>query len=274
MADRPRIPQSTTVARTERLGASFVRVVLHGGDLQRWTAPEHTDAYVKVVCLSAGVDYPRPLDLGAVRDVVAPEHLPKLRTYTVRAYDADRDELVLDVLVHGDEGLGGPWAAQARPGDEVLLMGPGGAYSPDPAADWHLLVGDESALPAIAVALERLPASAVVHALVEVRDQGDRAALSDPRVTWVEPDGTPGAALVRAVQSLDFPDGVVHAFVHGEAGWVRTVRRHLRLERAVPTDRLSVSGYWRAGVDDEGWRAQKRDWIKETDAQDAEAVAT
>src|SRR5436189_197856 len=71
-------------------------------------------------------------------------------------------------VVHGDEGLAGPWAARVQPGEIVHFMGPGGAYAPDISADWHLLVGDESALPAIARSLESLPDGATAHAFVEV----------------------------------------------------------------------------------------------------------
>ena len=80
------------------------------------------------------------------------------RTYTVRSWAPAARELTLDFVVHGDEGLAGPWAQQAQPGQQVRFLGPGGAYSPSQDADWHLLAGDESALPAIAAALEAMPA--------------------------------------------------------------------------------------------------------------------
>ncbi|MFE6851918.1 siderophore-interacting protein, partial [Streptomyces sp. NPDC057674] len=130
--------------------------------------------------------------------------------------------------------------------------------------DWHLLAGDESALPAIAVALERLPAGARVHAFVEISDAAEEqkfATEHDIHVTWLHRGDRPaGEALVEAVQNLDFPAGDVHAFVHGEAGFVKDLRRHLRLDREIPRERLSISGYWRQGKTDEAWRAIKRDW--------------
>ncbi|MEP7089487.1 MAG: siderophore-interacting protein, partial [Nocardioidaceae bacterium] len=139
-----------------------------------------------------------------------------------------------------------------------------GGYSPDPDADCHLLVGDASALPAIAVALERLAATAVGRAVVEVDDAEDEIELTAPagvEVTWVhQRDERPGARLVDAVRSLPWPDGDLRAFVHGEAGAVKDLRTYLRTERAMGLDRLSISGYWRLGVDDEGWRAGKRAW--------------
>ncbi len=147
---------ATTVRRAEWLSPTFVRIVLGGGDLERFAGAAFADAYVKVMFLHPDGDYARPIDPEVIRATMPREHWPRLRTYTVRAWDPDRLELTLDFVVHGDEGLAGPWARRAQPGDEVLFMGPGGAYSPDPAADWHLFVGDESALPAIAVAAERL----------------------------------------------------------------------------------------------------------------------
>src|SRR5690606_21164117 len=107
-----------------------------------------------------GVAYPQPFNIQQVRATMPRELWPRLRTYTVRAWDPDALELTLDFVHHGDEGLAGPWAANARPGDELFMLGPGGGYAPDPGADWHLLAGDESALPAIAASLEALPEGA------------------------------------------------------------------------------------------------------------------
>src|SRR3984885_6357820 len=75
---------------------------------------------------------------------------------------------------------GGAGGAGAQPGQVIYLMGPGGAYTPDPAADWHLLAGDESALPAIATALEALPANAIGRAFIEVAGPEDEIPLAAP----------------------------------------------------------------------------------------------
>jgi NADPH-dependent ferric siderophore reductase len=250
---------AATVRRSQWLSPSLVRVVVGGGDLVRFVPGTFTDSYVKVLFLHPQGHYERPLDLEAVRAYAPREHWPRLRTYTVRAWDAAAAELTLDFVVHGDEGIAGPWARDAAPGDEVLLLGPGGAYEPDSAADWHLLVGDESALPAIAVAAERLPEGAAAHLFIEVDGPEHEVALRLPagaELTWVHRGAEPvGARLVEAVGALEFPKGEVHAFVHGEAAFVKRLRALLLTERAVPRERLSISGYWRKGVDDEGWRA-------------------
>ena len=162
-----------------------------------------------------GVVYPEPFDMDAVRAARPREEWPALRTYTVRAFDPVAGELTIDFVHHGDAGLAGPWAAAARPGDPLLLLGPGGAYAPDPTADWHLLVGDESALPAIGAALERVPAGAPVHALVEVDGPADEQNLTTPGrldLRWSHRDpATRPEQLVEALAALPFPAGRVHA---------------------------------------------------------------
>jgi NADPH-dependent ferric siderophore reductase len=265
---RRRIAYAVTVQRTERLSACLTRVVVGGSALRGFTPSPFADSYVKVVFLPPGALLPRNLDdrvdLDAAKEAFPAEHPPRTRSYTVRAFDAEALELTLDFVVHGDAGLAGPWAATARPGDELLFLGPGGGYSPDPTADRHLLVGDASALPAIAVSLEQLPPAASGQVVVEVHDRSDEIVLPAPagvQVTWVHTrEERPGARLVSAVRSLPWPGGDVHAFVHGEAGAVKELRHFLRSEKGVGLDRLSISGYWRLGDDDERWRAGKRAW--------------
>ncbi len=267
---RRRTAHAVEVRRRERLSDSLVRLVVGGPALAAFETPPCTDTYVKVVFVHP--DVPRPLprdeagrvDLDLVRDALPGEHAPRMRSYTVRNFDADALELTLDFVVHGDTGIAGPWAVAARPGDELLFVGPGGGYAPDPAAGRHLLAGDLAALPAVAVALEALPADATGHAVLEVHGPEDEVALTAPvgvEVRWVHQGDEPaGVRLVEAVRALPWPDDDVHAFVHGEAGAVKALRRYLRVDRGLGMDRLSISGYWRLGLDDEGWRASKRDW--------------
>ena len=267
---RPRTPRLATVLRTSRPTPHLVRVVL-GGDGLAGFAPTFADAYVKLVLPPAGAPYAAPFDMDAVRGEHPRELWPCLRTYTVRAWDPVAGELVLDVVVHGDEGLAGPWAAAARPGDLVQLLGPGGAYEPAGDVDWHLLAGDETALPAIAASLERLPAGPTARVFVEVADAAEEQPLPLPlgvQLSWVHRAGLPGQALVTAVREAELPAGSVHAFVHGEAGFVRELRRFLRAERSVPREQLSASGYWRLGRTDEGWRAEKAEWNAAVEADE------
>ncbi|MFJ3711942.1 siderophore-interacting protein [Streptomyces sp. NPDC090053] len=275
MAEQParKTPQAreAQVVRVERITPHMVRLVLGGEGLETFDATEFTDHYIKVLFAPEGVSYPEPFDMARIREEFPREQWPVTRTYTVRAWDPALRELTVDFVVHGDAGLAGPWAARARTGETVRFLGPGGGYAPDPAADWHLLAGDESALPAIAAALERMPAGAVVHAFVEVSGAEEEQKFLTPEgveVTWLHRGDRPvGEALVEAVRGLDFPAGDVSAFVHGEAGCVKELRRHLRMDHGVPRERLSISGYWRLGQDDETWRATKREWNAQVEAE-------
>ncbi|GAA2209115.1 siderophore-interacting protein [Nonomuraea monospora] len=278
MADKRTDHHRGVVQRTERISRNMVRVIVGGDGLAEFATRGLTDHYVKLVFPCEGVEYPEPFSVKACRETLPREVWPKLRTYTVRAWDPYSRELTLDFVVHGDEGLAGPWADRARPGDELLILGPGGGYAPDPEADWHLLVGDESALPAIAASLEALPDAARAHVVIEVDAPEDELKLgtaAHAHITWVYRGDRPvGERLVAAVRALDFPGGDVHAFVHGEAGFVKELRRHLRLERGIPLERLSISGYWRLGVDDEAWRQVKGEWNRRVEAEEQDAIAS
>ncbi|MFI8785824.1 siderophore-interacting protein [Streptomyces sp. NPDC055105] len=273
MAERPERRKPTAhrgeVLRTERLTPHMQRVVLGGDGLAAFTAGGCTDHYVKLQFPLDGVTYPEPFDLGRIREELPREQWPVTRTYTVRAWDPVARELTLDFVVHGDEGIAGPWARDVQPGASVHLSGPGGAYAPDSTADWHLLAGDESALPAIAAALGALPEGAVAHAFVEVSDAAEEQKIdSAAQVVWLHRGDRPvGEALVEAVRGLAFPAGRVQAFVHGEAGFVKELRRHLRTEREIPREDLSISGYWRLGHNEDGWQASKRAWNAQVEAE-------
>ncbi|MFI7502137.1 siderophore-interacting protein [Streptomyces sp. NPDC049687] len=268
-ARKPRTPHSAQVVRTERLTPHMQRVVLGGEGLAEFSAGSCTDHYVKLLFGPEGVSYPEPFDLERIRAEFPREQWPVTRTYTVRNWDAEHGELTLDFVIHGDEGLAGPWAARVQPGGTVRFMGPGGAYAPDTDADWHLLAGDESALPAIAAALESLPSGAVAHAFIEVRGPEEEQKIdSDVEVTWLHRGDRPvGEKLVEAVRTLEFPEGRVHAFVHGEAAAVKELRRLFRVELRVPREDLSISGYWRLGHDEDGWQASKREWNARVEAE-------
>ncbi|WP_030904793.1 siderophore-interacting protein [Streptosporangium amethystogenes] len=280
MADEKAARKVTSgrVQRVERLTPHMIRVVLGGPGLAGFRADEYTDHYLKLLFAPAGVSYPQPFDMEAIRRDLPREQWPTTRTYTVRRWDAEAGELTIDFVHHGDSGLAGPWADRVQPGEEIYFFGPGGAYAPDPEADWHLFAGDESALPAIAASLERLPAGARAWAFIEIEDAREEQPIDSPgdvKIVWLHRKGGPfGELLVRAVRELDFPDGTVHAFVHGEAGFVRELRRHLRTERGIPLSQLSISGYWRLGRDDEAWRSTKREWNEQIEAEEAAALSS
>jgi NADPH-dependent ferric siderophore reductase len=278
MPNRPvRAATIGEVTRVEQLTPHMVRVVVGGAGLAGLNAGAYTDHYVKILFPRPGVAYPEPFDLPVIRETLPRDQQPLVRTYTVRRWRPEVPELWLDFVVHGDEGIAGPWAAAARVGDPVRFMGPGGGYTPNAEAGWHLLAGDESALPAIAAALEGMPAGATVKAFIEVEDAAEEQKLetsADAEITWLHRDGRPvGEALVAAVRALSFPSGEVHAFVHGEATFVKELRALLRVEHGLPLNQLSISGYWRRGLNEDGWQSSKREWNQRIEQEQEPAAS-
>jgi NADPH-dependent ferric siderophore reductase len=256
----------------------MIRVVLGGEGLAGFPAGEFTDHYVKLLFPPPGAPYAAPFDVEQVRAELPQDLWPVTRTYTVRAWDPASGELTIDFVYHGDEGLAGPWAAAAAPGDRIQFFGPGGGYTPSPEADWHLLVGDESALPAIGAALTRLPAGVPALVFIEVEgpeeQQSDLVLAEGVTVVWVHRgSGVPGEALVTAVEAVELPAGVGHVFVHGEAGLVRELRLHLRAQRGLDPQFTSISGYWRRGDTEDRWQAGKRDWNAAVEADEQTLAA-
>ncbi|MBA2952932.1 siderophore-interacting protein [Nocardioides sp. MAH-18] len=259
------------VESTEWLTPTLVRVVLGGPGLQGFAVPDDTDTYVNVAIPPAGAAYGGAFSPAEVKDAHPKELWPVRRRYTVRGWDAAAGLLTLDFVVHGDQGVAGPWAARAAAGDVLVFEGPGSGYCPDPEADWHLLVGDESALPAIAASLEAMPAG--TRAVVRLVCDGPEhevplACAGDLDLGWLHRTGAVDDVdlLADAVADLDWPAGRVQAFVHGEAGEIRAIRRHLLADRRLDRSSMSCSPYWRRETTDEAWRAVKRDFVAEMEA--------
>jgi NADPH-dependent ferric siderophore reductase len=259
-----------TVQSTTWLTPAMVRIVLGGDGLASFEPPLETDAYVNVAIPPAHANYTAPFDLDRVHTEQSDELQPHRRRYTVRRFNASDGELTLDVVVH-EGGPGGMWAAGAAPGDALVLTGPGGGYRPAPTADHHLLAGDESALPAIGASLEVLPPGARGTAFVVVDGPDHELDLAHPpgvEVRWLHRTGNEQAderLLADAVSALPNLPLRVHAFVHGEAGEVRAVRRHLLTERGLTRAELSCSPYWRRHLADEAWRQAKPAWSAEVE---------
>jgi NADPH-dependent ferric siderophore reductase len=264
------------VVRTEQLTPHLIRVVLGGKRFDTFIPNDFTDAYVKIVFVDDGVDVgalPQPLTMDSFNELPAEER-PTVRTYTVRSVDAERREISIDFVVHGEHGVAGPWAASATPGRPAYLTSPNGAYAPDPAADWHLLAGDEAAVPAIGAALEALPDNAIGKVFIEVAGPEDEIALSAPagvEVRWIYrggradlvPEDVAGdnAPLIAAVKEAGWLPGQVQVFIHGEAQTVmHNLRPYIRKERGVGAKwAASISGYWRRGRTEETFRQWKRE---------------
>lgn len=259
-----------TIERVEQLTPSMVRVVFGGVGLADFVATESTDQYVNALFVPEGAPYEVPFDVDAAR-LLDPRLRPRGRRLTVRSWDQTARCLVIDVVVHGDDGFAGRWARNAAVGDRLQMTGPSGGYRPDPDADWYLMVGDESAMPAIAASLEVLPERARCVVIGVVDDAAHELSLESPgslEINWlhrcIAPD--PERQLLDAVEALDWLPGAVDVFVHGEASEVRAIRKHLFTERGVSADRASISPYWRRDHTDEVWRAVKRQWLAEQQA--------
>lgn len=256
-----------TVERSEQLSPSMIRITFGGDGLASFVPDDTTDQYVNALFLPDAATYTVPFDVDSVRALDVDQR-PRGRRFTVRSWDDDARRLVIDFVAHGDVGFAGRWAQRAAVGDRLQMVGPSGGYRPDPDADWYLLVGDESALPAIAASLEALTADAqavVVVVVDESANEIDLPVASGVDLRWVHrrTAAMPEEALLDAVASVDWAPGRVDVFVHGEAGEVRAVRKHLLAERGVERHTASISPYWRRDLSDEAWREVKRQWLAE-----------
>ncbi|MFE5396241.1 siderophore-interacting protein [Streptomyces sp. NPDC056568] len=211
---------------------------------------EGFDDHVKLVVPPAEGELPRVGTQEENRFAWNPEVLGNTRDYTVRSWDPEANTFAIDVVRH-DHGLAASWAFGVRPGDEIHLAGPKSCALVNTDADWHLLAGDETALPAIARWLEEAPEGTRGHVVIEVPTAEDRqgiATRADVRVEWLVRDGAPagtGTRLFDAVRGVDLPEGRVYAWVAGEAMTIAPIRRYLRHERGLPKEDVEVVGYWR-----------------------------
>jgi len=209
------------VARVDSLGPNLRSVVFTGAAL---------DGFV-----SASFDDHVKLFLDDVR-----------RDYTPRRYDAAARELTIEFDLHAT-GPAARWAAQAQPGQRATIAGPRGSFVIAPDHDWHLLVGDETALPAIARRLEELPADTRAIVVLQVADPADRRALpsaADVELHWVDD----AEALIAAVRALPLPAGEGYAWCAGEAAAMSALRRVLVDEKGHPRDAIRAAAYWKRGA--------------------------
>lgn len=258
-----------TVINVEWPTPGIARVSIGGDGMAGFEASPFTDSYVSVAIPPPGVPYEPPFELDALKSLPK-EQRPFRRRYTVRSWDPVERVLTFDFVVHGDRGIAGPWAAAADPGDALVFTGPAGGYRPDPEADWHLMAGDESALPAIGASLEAVPAGAPVVVRLLCDGPEYELELDSPGnldLRWLHRNGGDDEKLlVQAVADLEVPAGRVHGFIHGEAGETREVRRHLLADRGIAAADLSCSPYWRRPLTDEEWRQIKAAWNAEVAA--------
>ncbi|GGX19808.1 siderophore-interacting protein [Streptomyces chryseus] len=260
-----------TVARTRRLSTSMLRVTFAGEDL-RGFASGGRDQSLSLFLPHPGQPEPvlppetEPDWFGAYRAL--PDNVRAvMRSYTLReqrraADGADADEVDIDFALHGDGGPASRWAAQAGPGDRVVILGPAVEdntavrFRPPQDTEWVLMWADETALPAAAAALEWLPAGMKAKVWIEVQHADDRLELTTPAdadVTWLVRDENAPTPL-EAVGAAELPEGTPYTWIAGESSCVRALRRHLVQERNFDRKRVTFVGYWRRGLSEEQLR--------------------
>jgi NADPH-dependent ferric siderophore reductase len=257
---KPAVPEMLMLRalRSEQVSPHFQRVTLGGDDIGRFQAmgfdqwfrlfiPVADDSLARLPSKLDTLAYLKFLAIGKASR-------PILRNYTVRAFRADAGggpELDVDFLLHEPAGPAATWAATCSPGDAVAILDEGIGFNPPPGLDLVRLVGDESALPAVAGILGSLPATARGQALIEIPSDEDRRDLEAPagvEVTWVVRTGSPakpGAAVLAAAAALPLPAEPFYGWVAGEQSLATGLRRHW-VAAGVPKTNIMFCGYWRA----------------------------
>lgn len=249
----------------QRITPRMARVTFGGPGLADLTV-DAPDQQVKLYFPKPGQTVPRLPEPGADGDVmrwyesynaIPEDERPWMRSYTIRAHRPERAEIDIDFVLHGETGHAGPatrWAQSAKPGDTLGMFGPSAMYAkpvPVNTSDWMLLAGDETALPAIGTVLEWLPPGRRALAFIEVRDAAEEQRLATPgevRLHWLHRGAVPAGrsdALLEAVRGARLPQGAGFAWLAGEAGTVRALRRHLVNDRGLGKPSINFTGYWR-----------------------------
>ncbi|MBN3809080.1 siderophore-interacting protein [Paraburkholderia sp. Ac-20347] len=238
------------VVRVEALSSALVRVTLTG-DLSDFVSASFDD-HVKVFFPPEGASQPVLPSLGP-DGIVFPEGVerPAARDYTPRRFDPVANELDIEFALH-EAGPATAWAAQAQPGQYLGVGGPRGSMVIPTGFDWHLLIGDETALPAIQRRLSELPAGARVAVVAEVANRAARIELptaADLYAIWCYREESESEnPLVDAVGEVWLPPGDGFVWAAGEASVIRAVRAKLCNERGVDKKRIRASAYWRRGA--------------------------
>ncbi|TXS95189.1 siderophore-interacting protein [Parahaliea maris] len=246
-------PRTLEVIDTEQLTPHMRRVTLGGSGIDDFPTDQES-AYIKLM-------FPRPGQ--------AP---PLMRTYTVSRQR--RDAIDVDFALHEAAGPASRWAVEARPGDRILVGGPGPKKLINTAADWYLLAGDMTALPAIAVNLQLLPDNARGYVVIEVVDAEDQRPLVAPQgmeVIWVSNPaaGSEETGLAQRVRNLPWLAGQAAVWAACEFQDMRELRRYLKQERGVAKSHLYVSSYWKRGSTEDQHKVAKQADAREDEGNPA-----
>lgn len=240
------------VRRTERINPYLIRVTLGGDDLAGFSSPGFDD-HVKLLFpdpVSGEIALPDMGPNGPAFRPAAPR--PEMREYTPRRYDAAANTLEIDFALH-EAGPATAWALQASEGQCLGVGGPRASLIVPVDFDWHLLIGDDTALPAIARRLQELPPGAKTIVLAEVENADAEQVFStraDVRLVWVHRNGMAAGAMTllpRALAETAFPEGDYYAWIACESALAQKLREQLLAERGARPEWLKASGYWQRG---------------------------
>ncbi len=216
------------------------RFTFEGTDLATfaWSGPA---AHVKVM-------FPDP-ETGVLPSLGSGDLPLTIRTYTPRRFDTATNQLQIDFVMH-DRGIGTTWAARARVGDELVILGPGPGAQVDRRAAWYVLGCDAAALPAIETLLEALPSGMPVTVFAEVADEREQRRLPrSPEVHWITRVGSDGSSLSDALAAFSWPAGDGRVYVGCESGMMRTIRELLLNTLHFDRRHITTRGYWRLGAE-------------------------
>lgn len=243
------------VLRTERLTPHMQRVVF-GGDALRGFHSASPDDHAKLFFPNGAGQLVLPAHgQGRLAFPEGVEPSP-MRDYTPRRYDAETNELTVDFVLHGD-GPAAAWAEQARPGQRIGAGGPRGSFVVAEDFDHYVMIGDETALPAIGRWLEELPYGTHAIVLMEIPGSADRQMLESRAqvdFAWLERDNLDAASsqlLEHALAQLPTPEGDTFWWIAAESSRARRMRQYLSDERNIPKEWLRATGYWKAEGSDE-----------------------
>lgn len=261
-------PEEPTLLRAQVLASkqispNFVRVTVGGDELNSFT-PMGFDQWFRLFIKREGqTELKLPTQtsmLWYAQYLMMGKDKPTVRNYTVRDFRptgaglfGDGPEIDIDFVSHGDASPASAWANSAAPGDELAMLDEGLIYNPDPAADWQLLVGDESALPAILGILRSAERDMRGAAFIEIPHADDTQEVDAPEgvtVHWLvrsDPHDRTGDLALTTLKGATLPEGRGFAFVAGERDLATGVRRHLVTDRGFTKEDVSFTGFWRRG---------------------------
>lgn len=251
---------TASVIRSERISPNIQRVTIGGGDLHSFEYLGY-DQWVRLMIPTGDEvrfdNLPERVDTaGYLRYLTLPKRTrPEIRSYTIRGFRTDPLELDVDFVVHGDEGIAGPWAIATNPGDPIAFVDQGHGWRPEAAAaaDELLLVADETGMPAALGVLRSLPRNARGRAIIELADSADQQPVetrSQVQVEWMtrRPGQAPGEVALAAARGHQTSLSV-YGLAVGESKLATGVRRLLVSERKVDKKQVTFCGYYKLPKD-------------------------